>query len=274
MARLQRAEIHWSLFLEQSLLTYKAGDVQLGTIAQLSNGYLLRRLVTCKAGAKCPADQKHGCHLGGAVAEQWKEVVGQRAQAPVSECAQVIATAWKETAATGRVVQEDKDVEFAFLTKPGKDIGRWEDLEKTITLLSHIGKAWANSISSSTCASSWNVYRPVPIWLAPWKKHVRDAISQLELASKPPQLSPRKVLDSPGTRTVGSGLSCRGVERSCQWCWRQATQARATPSETASEGLSPKCTSRWEYNREALRARCVSSFCMPSASRKPRKSLR
>ena len=46
-------------------------------------------------------------------------------------------------------------------------------------------------------------------------------------------------------------------------------QARATSFETASEGLLPKSTSQWEYDREASRVRCVSFFCMPSASRKP-----
>ena len=59
----------------------------------------------------------------------------------------------------------------------------------------------------------------------------------------------------------------------CQCRWRKATQARVTSFETASEGLSPKSTARWEYDRGALRARCVSFICMPSASRKPRKKL-
>ena len=49
------------------------------------------------------------------VAEQWKAVVGQRAQAPLSACAQAVAAAWTETAATGRLPQEDKDAEMAFL---------------------------------------------------------------------------------------------------------------------------------------------------------------
>ena len=45
-------------------------------------------------------------------------------------------------------------------------------------------------------------------------------------------------------------------------------KARATSFETASEDLLPKSTLRWEYDREVLRARCASFFCMPSASRK------
>ena len=68
-------------------------------------------------GSEGPADQNK---FGGAVAEQWRAVVGQRAQAPLSACALVTATAWTETAATGRVPQEDKDAEIAFLPKPGR----------------------------------------------------------------------------------------------------------------------------------------------------------
>ena len=49
-------------------------------------------------------------------------MVGQREQAPPSACAQVIAAAWTETAATGRVLQEDRDAEIAFLPKTGKEI--------------------------------------------------------------------------------------------------------------------------------------------------------
>ena len=73
---------------------YKAEDAQ-RAVAQLSNG---------KAGpciwSGGPAEQNK---FGGAVAEEWKALVGQRAQAPLSACAQAIATAWTETAATSHV---------------------------------------------------------------------------------------------------------------------------------------------------------------------------
>ena len=67
-------------------------------------------------------------------------MVGQRAQAPLTTCAQVVAAAWTETAATGSVPQEDKDAEIAFLPRQGKDIGDAKNW-RTIALLSHIGKA-------------------------------------------------------------------------------------------------------------------------------------
>ena len=73
-----------------------------------------------------------------------KVVVGQRAQALLSACAQAIAAAWTKTAATGRVPQEDKDAKVAFLPKPGKDIGDAKNW-RTIALLSHIGNAWAKA---------------------------------------------------------------------------------------------------------------------------------
>ena len=83
---------------------------------------------------------RSGCR---AVEKQWKAVVGQRAQAQ-STCARIIATAWTETAARGRVPQEDKDAEIAFLPKQGKDIGDVKTW-RTISLVSHIGKALAKA---------------------------------------------------------------------------------------------------------------------------------
>ena len=72
----------------ETLVTCKAGDAQ-WAVAKLASG---------KAGpcirSGGPADQNK---FGGAVAEQWKAVVGQRAQAPLSACAQAIAAAWTET---------------------------------------------------------------------------------------------------------------------------------------------------------------------------------
>ena len=71
----------------EKLVTYKAEDAQ-WAVAQLSSG---------KAGpcirSGGPADQDK---FGGAVAEQWKTVVGQRAQAPLSACAQASAAATTE----------------------------------------------------------------------------------------------------------------------------------------------------------------------------------
>ena len=59
------------------------------------------------------------------------------------------------------------------------------------------------SIGSSTCASSCKSCKPMPIWLAPWKKHARcnshpgkrvREIPQLQPPSKSLRLSPRRVL--------------------------------------------------------------------------------
>ena len=97
--------------LAETPVTYKAGDAQ-WAVAQLSYG---KAGLCIRSGG--PADQDK---FGGAVAEQWKSVVGQRAQAPLSACAQAIAAAWAETATTGRVPQEDKDAEIAFLTQTRK----------------------------------------------------------------------------------------------------------------------------------------------------------
>ena len=91
--------------------------------------------------------------LEGRVAEQWKAVVGQRGQAPLSACAEAIAAAWTETAATGRVPQEDKDAEIAFIPKPGKDNGDAKKLENHCVAQPH-WQGLGRSISSSTCASS------------------------------------------------------------------------------------------------------------------------
>ena len=156
MVRLQLAEMHWSLFLVQSRFRWKPNL----SFPKPRNGYLLRRLFHTKLEMR--SGQLHSCHMerlvrafkaegpadqnkfGGAVAEQWKAVVGQRAQAPLSACAQAIAAAWTNTATTGRVPQDDKDAEIAFLPKPGKDIGDAKNW-RTIALLRHIGKAWAKA---------------------------------------------------------------------------------------------------------------------------------
>ena len=84
---------------------YNAEDAQ-WAVAQLSS----RKAGPCIPSGG-PADQGK---FGGAVAELWKAVVGQRAQAPFSACAQTTAAAWTETAATGSVPQEDKDADIAF----------------------------------------------------------------------------------------------------------------------------------------------------------------
>ena len=62
----------------ETLVTYKAGDAQ-RAVAQLSNG-------TAGPCIQCggPAEQNKTRR---AVAEQWKAVVGHRAQAPLSACA-------------------------------------------------------------------------------------------------------------------------------------------------------------------------------------------
>ena len=153
----------------ETLVTYKAGDAQ-WAVAQLSNG---------KAGpcirSGGPADQNK---FGGAVAEQWKAVVGRRAQAPLSACAQAIAAAWTETATTGRLPQEDKDAEIAFLPKPGKDIGDAKNW-RTIALLSHIGKAWAIASVRPLVPAVAKVAGPCQFGSLPGRS-MRDAAGILE----------------------------------------------------------------------------------------------
>ena len=83
-----------------------------------------------------------------------------------------------------------------------------------------------------------------------------------------------------GDRLQLAAAPGRRDHRSIQWVFQhqltygmhekgKITNGTRTSLHRASEGLSPKSTSRWEHDREALRARCVSFFCMPSASRKP-----
>ena len=251
-------------------VTQKAGDVQ-WAIAQLSNG---------KAGpcirSGGPADKNK---FGGAVAEQWKAVVGQRAQAPLSARAQVIAATWTETAATGRVPQEDKDAEIAFSPKPGKDTGDAKNWSAAQPYWQGLG----NIISSSTCASRWKGYRPMPILGRSLEEAREMQQPSLKTCSRDSPTRTTKqaaaalslqfffVRHHPEGSTVGSGLRCREVERTVRGTGSRSRRHRATLFETASEGLLPKSTSRWEYDREALTARGVSFFCMPSAARMPRK---
>ena len=137
-------------------------------IAQLSCG---------KAGLciRGPTEQNK---FGGAVAEQWKAVVGQRAQAPLSACAQAVAVAWTETAATSRVPQEDKDAEIAFLPKLGKDIGDARNW-RTIALLSHIGSAWTKASVRPLVPAVAKVASPRKFGSLPGRS-TRDAIAILE----------------------------------------------------------------------------------------------
>ena len=109
---------------------------------------------------------------------QWKAVVGQRAQVPLSACAQVIVTAWTETAATGRVLQEDKDAEMAFFPKPGKDIGDAKNW-RTIASLSHIGKAWAKTSVRPPVPAVGKVTGPCQFGPLPGRS-TRDAVAILQ----------------------------------------------------------------------------------------------
>ena len=145
----------------ETLVTSKPGDAQ-WAVAQLSNG---------KAG---PCIRSGGLadhsKFGGAVAEQCKAVVGQRAQAT--------AAAWTETASTGSIPQQDKDADIAFLPKPGKDTGdarTW----RTIALLSHIGKAWAKASIRPLVSAVAKVAGPCHFGSLPGRS-TRDAVAILE----------------------------------------------------------------------------------------------
>ena len=80
---------------------------------------------------RCPANRGR---YGGAVAELWKAVVGQRAQASLSACAQSITGAWTVTAATGRVPQEDNGAEIASLPNTLEEQLNGEQLRCSVTL--------------------------------------------------------------------------------------------------------------------------------------------
>ena len=99
-------------------------------------------------------------------AEKWKAVVGQRAQAPLSACAQAIAAAYGQRMRPQAVFRKKtNDAEIAFLPKPGKYIGDAKKLENHRVAQPH-RQGLGKSISSFTCASSCTGCRPMPIWLA------------------------------------------------------------------------------------------------------------
>ena len=131
-----------------------------------------------------------------------KAVVGQSAQAPLSACAQAIASAWTDIAATGSVPQEDKHGEIAFLPKPGKDIGGCKKLENHQRCSATLERLEQKHQFVPGC-------RPMSVWqksqahanlkLAPRDaiailENVFEKIHQLEPPSKSPQLFPRRVL--------------------------------------------------------------------------------
>ena len=124
-----------------------------------------------------PADQNK---FGVAVAEQWQAVVGQRVQAPLWACAQVTAAAWTETAATGRLPQEDKAAEIAFLPQ-NRAKASVRPLVPAVAKVA--GPCQFGSLRERSTRDAKSHSR----------KRVRE-IHQLEPPSKPPQLSLRRVL--------------------------------------------------------------------------------
>ena len=247
----------------ETLVKHKTEDAQ-RAVAQLSSG----KAGPCiRSGGQADQDK-----FGGAVAEQWKAVVGQRAQTPLSVCAQAIAAAWTEAAATGRVPEEDQDAEIAFLPKPGEDIGDAKNW-RTIALRSLIDKAWAKTLVRPLVPAVFKGCRPMPIWLAPWKKHAR-CIAILENVfqrfSNPNHQASRRCAGfffnlEQAFDTIPRDRLWAAVSDAAKFTGLSVvvTQARATSFEPASECLLPKSMLRWEYDREASRAPCVSFFCTP-----------
>ena len=194
MARLQRAEMHWSFFLEQSrfrwkpnlsfsetLVTYKAGDVQ-WAIAQLSMKKLVRALGVDALQIKTSSEER-------------LQSSAQRAQAPQSACAQVIAAAWLETAATGRVRRRTKTERSLSYPNQETTLGMrrvGEPLHCSATLARlgqkhqfvHFCQQLERLQAHANLARSLEEAREMQ-W--PSKIH------QLEPSSKPPQLSPCRV---------------------------------------------------------------------------------
>ena len=164
----------------------------------------------------CPADKKTS-------SEERLQSSGQRAQAPQSACAQVIAAAWLETAATGRVRRRTKTERSLSYPNQETTLGMrrvGEPLHCSATLARlgqkhqfvHLCQQLERLQAHANLARSLEEAREMQ-W--PSKIH------QLEPSSKPPQLSPCRVFVRPGESirhhpegsTVGSGLRCREVER-------------------------------------------------------------
>ena len=115
---------------------------------------------------------------GGAVAGLWKAVVGQHAQASLLACAQSIADAWTETAATGRVPREDKDAEIAFLLIQAKALEMQKNW-RTIALFSHFGKAWSKAYVRTSVPAVAKVAGPCQCGPLP-DRSTRDAVAILD----------------------------------------------------------------------------------------------
>ena len=182
--RLLLSEMHWSQFLVQSRFRWKPN----ASFPKPRNGYLLRRLLHTKL--KMRSGQFHSCQngkagpctrsggpadqnkFGRAAVEQWKAVVGQRAQAPRSACAQTIAAAWTETATTGRVPQEDRRG-GCFLTQTRKTHWGCEELENHRVAQPH-WQGMGKSIGLSTRASNFRSCRPMHASLAHSPERARE----------------------------------------------------------------------------------------------------
>ena len=149
-----------------TLVTYKAGDAR-WAIAQLSSG----KAGPC-TGSGGPADKNK---FGGAVAEPWKAVVGQRAQAPLSACAQAIAAAWTETAA-----------------KPCSAGGQRRGDHFLLHCSATFGKAWAKASVRPLVPAVAKVAGPCQFGSLPGRS-TRDAVA-VQSPSKSPQLSSRMFL--------------------------------------------------------------------------------
>ena len=175
-------------------VTHKAGDAQ-WAVAQLSNG----KAGPCiRSGGL--ADQNK---FGGAVAVQWKAVrctacAGSTIGMCACHCCSMDRDCSHSPCSAGGQRHGDR-----FLTQFKKRHWECEELENHRIAQPH-WQGLGTSIRSSTGASSCKGCRPMPIWLAPWRstrcsslpgKRVRE-IHQLEPPSKPPQLSPRRVLCS------------------------------------------------------------------------------
>ena len=105
-------------------------------------------------------------------------MVGQHAQASLLACAQSIADAWTETAATGRVPREDKDAEIAFLLSQAKALEMQKNW-RTIALFSHFGKAWSEAYVRTSVPAVAKVAGPCQCGPLP-DRSMRDAVAILE----------------------------------------------------------------------------------------------
>ena len=105
-------------------------------------------------------------------------MVGQRAQASLSACAQSIADAWTVTAATDRIPQEDKDAQIAFSPKPGTktlDMQTFREPSALLTLARASSKASVRPLVPAVA----EVADPCQFGSLPGRS-TRDAVAILE----------------------------------------------------------------------------------------------